>query len=44
MYPDKKEVQKELDKIEDQFDKNYKERERLEAEQVKLIKKLEVDK
>ena len=34
-------TQRELDKLEKKFDKNYQQRRKLEAEQVKLVKKLE---
>ena len=41
MCADKKEIKKKLDKIEGEFDRNYKERQRLEDRQEKLVKKLE---
>ena len=41
MRTDKK-VQRELDKLEKKFDRNYKERQCLEDKQEKLVEKLEV--
>ena len=44
MRTDKKQIKRELEKIENKFDKNYKERQRLEDKQEKLVEKLEVTK
>ena len=41
MCADKKEIKKQLDRIEEKFDRNYRERRDLEAKQEKLVKKLE---
>ena len=44
MRADKKEIKKELAKIEKKFDQNYNDRRSLEKEQVRLVKKLEESK